>query len=140
MHVFKTLPRYGSCEERRNSWLAIFPDAVQFARYAHDVYDKNHETEMRKARETIRHLGEDHFAYFDEVGRHYAELRVDDARGRAVLIFRGTRLDVRSDLTTNVLNFVGVETRYHEWAASLAARIERSNLEQRKSSPTGSPA
>jgi hypothetical protein len=131
MHVFKTLPRYGTCEERRNNWLAILPDAVQFARYSRDIYDTSREAEMRKARESSRRLGEGHFAYFDEAGQRYAELRVDDPHGRVVVIFRGTRLEVRSDVTTNVLNFVGIETRYYDWAASFVARIGREHPDRK---------
>jgi Lipase (class 3) len=126
MHVYETLPREGSCEDRRAHWLAILPDALLLSRYARDIYDQNHETEMRKAGLARLKLGEDHFAYFAAAGEHYAEVRVDRERRRAVVIFLGTRLDVRGDLSTDVLNFVGIETSYYQWAASLVASIVRS--------------
>ena len=135
MHVFRALPRLGSCEERRNHWLAILPDALQYARYARDIYDKGSEMEMQKAGETSRQLGEDRFAYFDTAGQRYAEVRLDKEHGRIVVIFRGTRLDVASDVTTSVLNFVGLETGYYEWAAHWQPGSRASILASRSSLP-----
>ena len=127
VYAYESLPRQGTCEERRERMLAMLPDALMLARYAHDVYEKGHENELREAQQTTRQLGEDHAAHYDPKGGRYAEVRIDTKLRRALVVFRGTRLDVRSDLTTNVLNFVGIETAYYEWAASLVASVKRAN-------------
>jgi Lipase (class 3) len=127
MYVYQTLPREGSCTERRDHWLAILPDALLLGRYARDIYDRNHESEMKRTGRTSLAMGPDHFAYFEPQGERYAEVRFDRQRRRAIVIFRGTRLGVRSDLATDVLNFMGVTTGYYEWAASLVGRIVRAN-------------
>lgn len=127
MHAYQKLPREGACSERRERWLAILPDALLLGRYARDIYDRNHENEMRRTGQTSLALGPDHIAYFEPRGERYAELRIDRQRRKAVVVFRGTRLGVRSDLATDVLNFIGVTTGYYEWAAALVARIARTN-------------
>lgn len=125
MHVYEALPRDGTCESRRDELLAVLPDALAYARLAYDIYDKSHESEMRAAGETVREIGKGHFAHFDPDGGRYGEVRIDEARHRAVVVFRGTRVGVRSDVAVNVLNFVGIETAYYEWAASLVASVQR---------------
>jgi pimeloyl-ACP methyl ester carboxylesterase len=127
MYVYETLPREGTCRDRREHLLAVLPDALLFARYAHDIYEKNHEVEMHEAGETVRTLGDGRVAYFDPDGARYAELHIDNGGRRAIVVFRGTRLGVRSDVATNVLNFVGIETAYYEWAAMLVADIARAH-------------
>lgn len=125
LRVYETLPREGTCEDRRRHWLAILPDALLLGRYARDIYDHNHLRAMQRAGQARLTLGEDHFAYFEDEGARYAEVRVDRDRRRVIVIFSGTRLGVRSDLATDVLNFIGVKTGYYEWAASLVARVAR---------------
>ncbi len=127
LQVYQSLPREGTCRERRDHWLAILPDALLLARYANDIYDTSHEAKMREERQTIRMIAEGHVAHFDPDGQRYAEVRIDKEHRRAIVVFRGTRLDVRSDLTTNVLNFVGIETGYYDWAADLVANVARTH-------------
>jgi hypothetical protein len=125
MRVYEELPREGSCKDRRNNWLAILQDALLFGRYVRDIYDSRYEAMMREAGRARLALADDHFAYFEIAGERYAEVRLDQGHRRAIVIFRGTRLNVRSDVGTNLLNFVGIETRYYDWAASLVAGIVR---------------
>jgi Lipase (class 3) len=125
MQAYEALPREGTCEERRQALLTILPDALIFGRYAVDIYDTVHEAEMRSTDKTTLDLGGGDTAYLDRKGDRYAELHLDKSRHRAIVVFRGTRLGVHSDLTTDVLNFMGVETAYYSWAASLVADIKR---------------
>lgn len=131
MAAYRSLPRTGTCAERRRRWLAILPDALTFSRYANDVYDRNHEDEMRKAGQTRLELAPDRTAYFEPTGDRYAEARVDRSRNRIVVVFRGTRIGVGRDLATDVLNYIGVNTRYYQWASSLVADIAREHPGQK---------
>jgi hypothetical protein len=125
MHAYETLPREGTCEERRNAWLAILPDATLLGAYSRDIYETAHQSEMQKSGQKTMELGGGDVAYLDSKGDRYAELRMDLTRHRAIVVFRGTRLGVRTDLSTDVLNFIGVETGYYEWAANLVSDIAR---------------
>ncbi len=125
MRVYETLPREGSCKDRRANWLAVLPDALLLGRYARDIYDARYEATMRETGRERLALAEDHFAYFEIAGERYAEVHLNQGYRRAIVVFRGTRLNVRSDVGTDLLNFVGIETSYYDWAASLVARIVR---------------
>jgi hypothetical protein len=46
MQAYEALPREGTCEERRQAFLTILPDALLFGRYATDIYNTVHEAEM----------------------------------------------------------------------------------------------
>jgi hypothetical protein len=123
--AFKRAPRQGSCEERRTRILAALPDALRFARLARDVYKGENEARMRSTRVSTLDLGNGRTAYFEPAGRRYAEVHIDEARRRAVVVFRGTRPTVHSDVSTDVKSFVGLPTDYYTWAAGLAARVVR---------------
>jgi hypothetical protein len=124
-NVYERTPRHGSCEERRNRILAALPDALRFARLARSVYKTKHEARMKTASLGTLDLGSGATAHYQATGRRYAEVHVDEVRRQAVVVFRGTRPHVRSDISTDVLNFVGVSTGYYRWAAALAARVVR---------------
>jgi hypothetical protein len=125
MEVYQTTPRLGSCAERRDRLLRILPDALRFSRYARDIAEQNHESEMESAGLVTLDLGSGGAAYFEAAGRRYAEIRVEPERNQVVITFRGTRLSVGSDVSTDVLSFVGVETAYYGWASALVARVAR---------------
>jgi hypothetical protein len=98
---------------------------LRFARYSRDIYTDGHGVEMEAAKLTMLDLGNGRTAYFDPTGRRYAELLVEPGQRQAVVIFQGTRLSVGSDISTDALSFIGVETPYYAWAASLVAQIVR---------------
>ena len=125
MRAFQNAPRAGSCEERRTRIMAMLPETLRLARFADDIGVKNHEAKMRGAGLTTLDLGGGRTAHFQPNGRRYAEVHVDRERRQAVVIFRGTRLKVKSDLTTDVLGFIGIETRYYRWASALVAKVVR---------------
>jgi hypothetical protein len=105
----------------------MLPQTLRMARLARDIGDKNHEARMRSGGLTTIDLGGGRTAHFQPNGRRYAEVQVDQERRQAVVVFRGTRLKVKSDLTTDVLGFIGVETRYYRWASALVAKVAREN-------------
>src|SRR5262245_28445920 len=123
--VYENTPRQGSCEERRNRILATVPDALRFARLARNIYNSKHETRMKSASLDTLELGSGATAHFESTGSRYAEVHIDEVRRQAVVVFRGTRLSVQSDVSTDVLNFVGLPTGYYRWASALAARVVR---------------
>ena len=125
MRAYQNAPRAGSCEDRRARILAMLPETLRMARLARDIGDKNHEAKMRTGGLATLDLGGGHTAHFQSNGRRYAEVQVDQERRKAVVIFRGTRLKVKSDLTTDVLGFIGIETRYYRWASALVAKVAR---------------
>lgn len=125
MHVYRRLPRSGSCPERRDHLMRILPEALRLSRYASDIYDRSRDAEMKTAKLATLDVGDGHRAYFEAEGQRYAEVRLDQELGQAVVVFRGTRLAVGSDMATNVLNLIGVETDYYDWASSLVAQVAR---------------
>jgi hypothetical protein len=127
MRAFERASRDGSCEARRARILAMLPDALRLARLSRDIGEKNHEAKMRADGLATLDLGSGRMAYFRSNGRRYAEAHVDRDRKQAVVVFHGTRPRVKSDLTTDVLGFIGVETRYYRWAAELVGQIVREN-------------
>jgi hypothetical protein len=124
-NVYERTPRQGTCEERRNRILATLPDALRFARLARDVYKTTHEKRMKTASLGTLDLGSGATAHYEASGSRYAEVHVDEVRREAVVVFRGTRPTVRSDVTADVTNFVGLPTPYYGWAAKLTARVVR---------------
>ncbi len=125
MRAFERAPREGSCTERRARILAMLPDTLRLARFSRDIGEKNHEAKMRGDGLATLDLGGGRTAYFRSNGRRYAEVQVDRERRQAVVIFHGTRPRVKTDLTTDFLGFIGVETRYYRWAAELVAQVVR---------------
>ncbi|MBO0764183.1 MAG: hypothetical protein J2P50_06310 [Hyphomicrobiaceae bacterium] len=123
--MYESTPRQGSCQERRARILAVLPDALTFVRLARNVYDSKHEAQMRSAGLSTLDLGSGRTAYYESAGRRYAEVHIDEAGRRAVVVFRGTRLTVQSDVSTDVTNFVGLPSGYYRWASALAARVVR---------------
>jgi hypothetical protein len=123
MRAFERAPREGSCPERRGRILATLPDALRFARLARDIGETNQEARMRSERLATLDLGGGRTAHYRRKGRRYAEVLVDRERRQAVVTFNGTRPQVKTDLTTDVLGFIGVETRYYRWAAELVAQV-----------------
>lgn len=125
MDVYESTSRSGSCAERRERLLAILPDALRFSRYARDIAHADHGSEMKAAGVKTLDLGDGRSAYSDGAGQRYAEARVDPERHQAVVIFRGTRLSSGSDISTDVLSFIGLQTGYYAWASSLVAQVVR---------------
>jgi hypothetical protein len=125
MRVFERVPRAGSCAERRARVLGMLPETLRMARFARDIGEKNHEAKMRAAGLGTLDLGGGRTAYFRHKGRRYAEVQVDQERRQVLVIFRGTRLAVKSDVSTDVLGFIGVESRYYRWASALVAQVAR---------------
>ncbi len=125
MANFEAAPRTGSCEERRTEFLKMLPEALRFARYARDIYERDHEAKMKAEGLKTLDLGDGHTAYYQAAGRRYAEVHVDAERHEVVVVFRGTRLSVGSDVSTDVLSFIGLETGYYDWTSSLVARMVR---------------
>jgi hypothetical protein len=131
MRAFERAPREGSCSERRGRIQAMLPEALRFARLARDIGKKNHEAKMKAGNLATLDLGGGRTAHYRRKGRRYAEVVLDQERRQAVVNFNGTRPRVKTDLTTDVLGFIGVETRYYRWAAELVAQVvrERPGLE-----------
>jgi hypothetical protein len=127
MRAFERAPRPGSCSDRRARILETLPETLRMARLARDIGEKNHEARMRAEGLTTLDLSGGRTAHFQRKGRRYAEVLLDRERRQAIVVFRGTRLDVKTDLSTDVLGFVGVETRYYRWAAALVGRVKREN-------------
>src|SRR5262245_14276150 len=125
IRIYKDTPRRGSCQERRTRILATLPDALRFARLAHSIYSSKHDAEMRSAGLSRLDLGSGRTAYFESSGRRYAEVHIDEARRWAIVVFRGTRPTVQSDVAANVTNFVGLPTGYYRWASDLVAQVVR---------------
>jgi hypothetical protein len=125
MRVYEQAPRAGSCEERRARILAALPDALRFARLARAVGEGKHEAKMKSAGLAILDLGNGRTAHFEAAGTRYAEVLVDEERRQAVVVFRGTRLAVHTDVSTDVLSFIGLQTGYYRWASALVARVAR---------------
>ena len=125
MGVYRSAPRLGTCAERRERFLAVLPDALRFGRYSRDIYADDHASRMQAAGLATLDLGGGRTAYFNPAGRRYAEVQLEPDHQQAVVIFQGTRLSVGSDISTDVLSFVGVETAYYAWAASLVAQVAR---------------
>jgi hypothetical protein len=118
---YVSAPRKGSCADRRAFIAAALPDAVQFARWDRDIYQDGHDAEMEASGATVRDLGDGRVAYREPKGQRYAEVRSESRR--IVVVFRGTRVAVGSDVLTDVAAHVGVETGYYEWAADLVAKV-----------------
>lgn len=119
--TYLSAPRQGSCADRRAFIAAALPDAVTFARWDRDIYTDGYDVEMEASGVTVRELGEGRRAYREPNGQRYAEVRSESRR--VVVVFRGTRVAVGSDVMTDVAAHVGIETGYYEWAADLVARV-----------------
>ena len=119
--TYLSAPRQGSCADRRAFIAAALPDAVTFARWDRDIYTDGHDAEMEATGVTVRDLGDGRMAYREPNGQRYAEVRSESRR--VVVVFRGTRVSVGSDVMTDVASHVGIETGYYEWAAALVARV-----------------
>lgn len=124
-NVYERAPREGTCEERRNRILATLPDALRFARLARNIYKGKHEARMKSASLGTLDLGSGAIAHYQSTGQRYAEVHIDEVRRQAVVVFRGTRPSVQSDVSTDVMNFVGLPTGYYRWASALTARVVR---------------
>lgn len=122
MRTYTDTPRAGSCEERRSRFVAIMPAALRFGRYARDIYTTGHDDQMEAAGEAALDIGGGRTAYRDSSGKRYAEILVDQAAREVVVIFRGTRVNVASDIYTDVAAHVGLDTGYYNWAADLVTR------------------
>jgi hypothetical protein len=123
--AYESAPRRGSCEERRARIVAALPDALRFARLALDVGEGKSQARMKSARLAMLDLGNGRTAYFQSSGSRYAEVHIDEARRQAVVVFQGTRLSVGSDVSTDVLSFIGLQTGYYRWASALVAQVVR---------------
>lgn len=119
--TYLSAPHQGSCADRRAFIAAALPDAVTFARWDRDIYTDGHDVEMEASGATVRDLGGGRRAYREPQGQRYAEVRVEVHR--IVVVFRGTRVTVGSDVLTDMAAHVGVETGYYQWAADLVAQV-----------------
>lgn len=125
MRVYEEAPRAGSCEERRARILAVLPDALRFARLARAIGEEKYAAKMKTAGLATLEIGSGRTAHFTAAGERYAEVDLDPDRRQAVVVFQGTRLAVRTDVSTDVLSFIGLQTGYYRWAAALVAQVVR---------------
>jgi hypothetical protein len=119
--AYKAAPRAGTCAERRERIVKILPDALRLSRYVRDIYE--HIAQLKAAGLKTMDLGDGRQAIYEPTGQRYAEIRVDAARHEVIVVFRGTRLTVGSDISTDVLSVTGIETAYYRWASSLVAQV-----------------
>ena len=127
MDFYRDAPRAGSCADRRANILAMLPDALRFGRYDRDIYMNGRDDDLMKTGALSLDIGDGRTAYRDLDGQRYAEVQIDKAARQAVVIFRGTRVSVGSDIYTDVASHVGFNTAYYDWAASLVADVVRSH-------------
>ena len=118
--TYVSAPRTGTCADRRAFIVAALPDAVKFATWDRDIYQDGHDAEMEASGATVRDLGDGRVAYREPKGQRYAEVHIE-AR-RVIVVFRGTRVAVGSDVLTDVASHIGLETGYYSWAADLVAK------------------
>jgi len=123
--VFRTVPRSGTCAERRAEIVKMLPDAVPLAQWDRDIYGDGYDDEMAASGARVMDIEPGRRAYRETSGQRYAEVRADPARKRVVIVFRGTRIEVASDVLTDIASHIGVETAYYGWAAGLVARVVR---------------
>jgi lipase (class 3) len=121
--AYEKAVRSGTCEERRQQMLAILPEAIKLGSFARDIYV--HPAEVPADQPVTKDLGEGRTAVYDPTGQRYAEIRDDPIRGEVVVVFRGTRLGVITDLSTDVLYYAGIEAAYYTWATALVAKVVR---------------
>jgi hypothetical protein len=125
MRVYEEAPRAGSCEDRRARIVALLPNALRFARLAHSVGEGRNEAKMKAEGLATLDLGNGRTAHFQANGKRYAEVVIDEQLRQAVVVFQGTRLAVQSDVTTDVVSFIGLKSGYHRWASALVAQVVR---------------
>jgi hypothetical protein len=123
--TYQTAPRSGTCAERRAEIDAVLLDAVQLAQWDRDIYADGYDDEMAASGARVMDIEPRRRAYRESVGRRYAEVRADPAGKRVVVVFRGTRIEVGSDILTDIASHIGLETAYYAWAADLVARVVR---------------
>ncbi|MBX2806308.1 MAG: hypothetical protein KTR19_10070 [Hyphomicrobiales bacterium] len=123
MEVFESAPREGSCNERRERFHGMLTSALRYSRHALEIYSAEFQAEMDERGLSSLDLRNGRRAYYDREGQRYAESHMDAERRQVVVAFQGTRLSVKTDISTNVLNFVGMETDYHEWAEEIVGDV-----------------
>jgi hypothetical protein len=123
--TYQTAPRSGTCAERRIEIAAVLPDAVQLAQWDRDIYADGYDDEMVASGARVMDIEPSRRAYRESVGQRYAEVRTDPAEMRVVVVFRGTRIEVGSDILTDIASHIGLETACYAWAADLVARVVR---------------
>jgi hypothetical protein len=121
--TYRKAPRSGTCAERQDRILHILPEALRLGRYARDIYE--HGEDLRASGLKIKELGDDYTAYYEPNGQRYAEVRVDAAHLEAIVIFRGARHLIGSDISAGVMGLVGIETSYYRWGSALVAQVAR---------------
>jgi hypothetical protein len=121
--AYRKALRPGTCEERRERIRKMMPAALRFGRLARDIVDRG--ADLQQAGVETMDLGDGRTAYYEAAGHRYAEVRVDAPRNEVVIVFLGTRLSVKSDLSTDVLSLTGIRTAYYKWAAALVAQVGR---------------
>lgn len=127
--AYAKAPRRGSCEARRESILQILPDALRYAHLSSDIY--GHGTGIKSVAAMTLPLAGGGLAYYEPQGERYAEVHIDKTRNEALVVFRGTRLTVRGDLSADALGFIGIESGYYRWAAALVGRVAREHPDMR---------
>jgi hypothetical protein len=121
--TYRKAPRSGTCAERQDRILQILPEALRLGRYARDIYE--HGEDLKSSGLKIKDLGDGYTAYYEPNGQRYAEVRVDAAHLEAIVIFRGARHLIGSDISAGVMGLVGIETSYYRWGAALVAQVAR---------------
>ena len=121
--TYRKALRSGTCAERQNRILQILPEAQRLSRYARDIYEHGEDLEASRLR--MKDLGDGYTAYYEPNGQRYAEVRVDAARLEAIVIFRGARRLIGSDISAGLMSLVGIETAYYRWGSALVAQVTR---------------
>jgi hypothetical protein len=121
--TYRKAPRSGTCAERQERILQILPEALSLSRYARDIYA--HGEDQQAAGLRIKDLGDGNTAYYEPNGQRYAEVRVDAARLEAIVVFRGARHLIGSDMSAGVMGLMGIETSYYRWGSALVAQVAR---------------
>jgi hypothetical protein len=121
--AYRRAPRSGTCAERQDRILQILPEALRLGRYARDIYE--HGEDLKASGLTIKDLGDGYTAYYEPNGQRYAEVRVNAVRREAIVIFRGARHLIGSDVSSGFMGLVGIETSYYRWGSELVARVAR---------------
>lgn len=121
--------RRGTCDQRRQNMLRPLPQALPLSRYARDIYRKGRDDEMLAGNLTRLDLGNGAMAYRAVEGARYAESYSDPGNHRTILVFRGTRVKMASDIATDVANQLGLDTAYYRWAAELTGLVRAEHPE-----------
>jgi hypothetical protein len=122
-HAYRNAPRSGTCVERQDRLVQMLPEALRLGGYAQDIYE--HSEDLEASGPKMKDLGDGYTAYYEPNGQRYAEVRVDAARLEAIVIFRGARHFLSSEMSAGLISLVGIETSYYRWGSALVAQVAR---------------